>query len=146
MTIPFSLKHHSTATLTLNDFNNISLTDTERASNQTALIEFALTNLQAVIEHEKRRFGKTSLEIYARIGVSIVFNPSTSRFSFMVNEIERLSSGCFWHVKQLPYVPSEPIEARSKHIATSLCDYIKSIPFRLLRLHVDRDWTCYTTT
>ncbi len=68
-------------------------------------------------------FGPTSLEVFARVDVGLIFNEQKGRYEWMVNEVERLGNASLWMLN------SESIYNGSdlpKEIAKSLSDYLRS--------------------
>jgi hypothetical protein len=41
-------------------------------------------------------FGPTSLEIFARVDLGLIFNKQKGRYEWMVNEVERMPNASLW--------------------------------------------------
>ena len=85
---------------------------------------FAVKTLQEIVETEKELFGSTSLEVFARVDLGLIFNKDKGRYEWMVNEVERMPNACLWILNAEPdiYGASDI----PKEIAKSLSDYLRS--------------------
>jgi hypothetical protein len=69
-------------------------------------------------------FGSTSLEVFARVDLGLIFNEQKGRYEWMVNEVERMPNACLWLLNS-----TEDIHRGSdipKEIAKNLSDYLRS--------------------
>jgi hypothetical protein len=69
-------------------------------------------------------FGPTSLEIFARVDLGLIFNKQKGRYEWMVNEVERMPNASLWILNR-----TADIHRGSdipKEIAKDLSDYLRS--------------------
>ena len=84
---------------------------------------FAVKTLQEIVETEKELFGSTSLEVFARIDLGLIFNKDKGRYEWMVNEVERMPNAALWISNEEDIYGASDIP---KEISRSLSDYIRS--------------------
>ena len=110
------------------------------AQNLQNLDNFAIENLQEIIQTEKGLFGQTSLEVFARIDLGLILNEEKGRYEWMVNEVERMPNASLWILNKDEIDSDIP-----KLISKSLSDYILSpgmarIRYQVYQSQADRWW------
>ena len=106
--------------------------------NLQNLNNFAIENLQEIIQTEKGLFGQTSLEVFACIDLGLILNEEKGRYEWMVNEVECMPNASLWILNKDEIDSDIP-----KLIAKSLSDYILSpgmarIHYQVYRSQADR--------
>jgi hypothetical protein len=66
-------------------------------------------------------FGSTSLEVFARVDLGLIFNKGKGRYEWMVNEVERMPNASLWVLDKADIDSDIP-----KVIARNLSDYLHS--------------------
>jgi hypothetical protein len=66
-------------------------------------------------------FGSTSLEVFARVDLGLIFNKGKGRYEWMVNEVERMPNASLWVLDKVDIDSDIP-----KVIARNLLDYLRS--------------------
>ena len=84
---------------------------------------FAVKTLQEIVETEREMFGSTSLEVFARVDLGLIFNEQKGRYEWMVNEVERLGNAALWILNSESIYDGFDIP---KEIVKNLSDYLRS--------------------
>lgn len=59
------------------------------------LIDFTIATLEWLIRYEKRAYGSTSLETFARLDIGVM-RDKNGEWRFFVSKFKRLPNGCLW--------------------------------------------------
>lgn len=89
----------------------------EGVAARQRVVDFASRTLAAIIDEERKRFGRTSLEVFARMDVGLKKDGFGMWAPFIV-EYERLPAACLW-------ADEETAEERLNPIATRLTSHLK---------------------
>lgn len=91
--------------------------------NIRSLDTFAVKTLQEIVKAEREAFGSTSLNVFARVDLGIIFNKGKGKCEWMVNEVERVPNASLWNLDEQDIERASDIP---KEIAKNLSEYLRS--------------------